>query len=336
MGRVCVEGLGTLVGYVHQSDETSLETAAAVVAGRQYGNITAAQLLEIGFTRSAITYRARTGRFFAEHRGVYSVGRPAGTALEKAAAAVLACGDGAALSHSSALSLWGLVSYWQFPLHVTTPVRRRRPGIVVHETQVLTDRDIRERQGIRVTSPARALLESARGLTRTHVARLIADACRKGLLDLDALNDMTARFSTHRGRTPLLEVFEELDAPTRSEFEDAFLAFCGDHGLPRPLVNVKVAGYEVDALFVEEQLIVQLDGWRFHRDRVNFESDRERDAQALEVGLPTVRITWGRMMGRPEREARRLTRILERRRRDLRAAVSPVSGPARRSAAARA
>jgi hypothetical protein len=88
------------------------------LARRQQGNITRAQLIRLGLGKAAIAYRARTGRLHREHRGVYSVGRPARTALERASAAVLACGRQAALSHESAFTLWGFDKRWRFPVHV--------------------------------------------------------------------------------------------------------------------------------------------------------------------------------------------------------------------------
>jgi hypothetical protein len=103
-------------------------------------------------------------------------------------------------------------------------------------------------------------------------------------------------------------------APTRSEFEDVFLPFCHRFGLPTPKLNTTVAGYEVDAYFGDERLIVELDSWEFHKDRSAFEGDRERDAATLALGIATVRITWERLIGEPEREAARLHKILELRR----------------------
>ncbi len=103
--------------------------------------------------------------------------------------------------------------------------------------------------------------------------------------------------------------------PTRSAWEDEFPAFCAEHGLPTPVMNTFVAGHEVDALFPNEKVIVELDSWAFHSDRGSFEGDRDRDADTLAAGHVTVRITWGRMRRQPAREADRLGAILESRRR---------------------
>ena len=78
-----------------------------------------------------------------------------------------------------------------------------------------------------------------------------------------------------------------------------------------------VAGYEVDALFVAERLIVELDSWDYHFDREAFERDRDRDADTLAADHETVRITWTRIEQQTAREAARLHQILELRRRRL-------------------
>ncbi|MGB9183177.1 MAG: type IV toxin-antitoxin system AbiEi family antitoxin domain-containing protein [Solirubrobacteraceae bacterium] len=288
--------------------------AIITLARRQNGLVTRAQLLDIGLGEAAIGWRCRTGRLFRVHLGVYGVGRPPLTPLERAAAAVLACGPDAALSNSCALTLWGLEKRWTAPWHVTTPAARRRPGIVVHRARGLTRTDIRVQLGIRVTSPARTMLDCAPELTERRLGRAVADARLQGLLHLGQLADVTGRFPYHPGRRALLATIEEAGAPTRSEFETAFLAFCRQFGLPRPQINAWVAGYEVDALFPAEGVIVELDSWTHHRERVSFESDRNRDADTLAAGLVTVRITWPRFTRTPRAEAKRLEAILAARR----------------------
>ena len=144
--------------------------------------------------------------------------------------------------------------------------------------------------------------------------RFINDGRRSGLITIDALDDVVRRFPLHPGAPLLREHLRNPTGPTRSEFEDAFLEFCRRFGLPTPKVNTTAAGFEVDAYFADERLIVELDGWDFHHDRGAFESDRERDATMLALGIATVRITWDRLTGEPEKEAERLLKILRMRR----------------------
>ena len=90
-------------------------------------------------------------------------------------------------------------------------------------------------------------------------------------------------------------------------FEDAFLAFCDRHELPRPEVNALVAGYEVDMLWRPQRLIAELDGRTYHTD---FERDRAKDADLLAAGHRVVRVTWRRLTRDEGREAARFERLL--------------------------
>jgi very-short-patch-repair endonuclease len=137
-------------------------------------------------------------------------------------------------------------------------------------------------------------------------------------LHAGALAELLARCPTYPGAARLRRfASEEEDAPsrpTRSELEDDFLAFCERFGLPRPLVNTVVGGYEVDAYFPDLRLIVELDSWAFHKGRRAFETDRLRDVTALANAIATVRITSERLRDQPEREAARLRSIMVARR----------------------
>ena len=75
-------------------------------------------------------------------------------------------------------------------------------------------------------------------------------------------------------------------------------------------MGAPLLGYIVDALFVDERVIVELDSREFHLDPIAFEADRERDAETLAHGFVTVRVTWQRIQQRPQREAERLHAIL--------------------------
>ena len=107
-----------------------------------------------------------------------------------------------------------------------------------------------------------------------------------------------------------------VDSPkTNSPLEDDFLEFARRYGLPMPVTNTHLLGYEIDVLYPRERVIVEIDGADFHMDRDSFERDRKRDAIMLEAGIATVRITDERMKHEPEEEARRLLEILAARRR---------------------
>jgi hypothetical protein len=146
------------------------------------------------------------------------------------------------------------------------------------------------------------------------LTRLINDSRRANLLTLEDLADIAGRNPFHSGAPLLQPHLDNPQNPTRSDGEDDFPGFCQRYGLPTPLMDTIVHGFEVDAYFPEERLIVELDGWPFHRDRDSFESDRDRDATMLMHGIPTVRVTYDRIDDMPDREAARLHSILQQRR----------------------
>jgi hypothetical protein len=290
----------------------AVDKLIAVVAGRQFGHITRAQLYALGVTRGAIEHRVVTGRLIPVYRGVYAVGSVNITPLGRATAAILACGDQAALSHGSGASLWGFYTYWDMPLEVIAPTVHTHTGIRVHRSRTLTREDITRQLGVRVTTPERTTLDIAPRLHDKRLKRVVNDARHAGYLHLDALADVLARNPTHPGAKRLRPFVETRTNPTRSPLEDDFAVFCRRYGLPAPVTNTYLFGREIDVWFPVERVIVELDGRRFHED--TFESDRDRDADMLAAGIVTVRITDKRMKQNPEREASRLNTILEARR----------------------
>ncbi len=270
----------------------------AELAARQHGHVTRSQLLSAGFNAKAIDHRLRIGRLVRRHRGVDAVGHVPPSPNARAMAAVLACGPGAALSHRAAAALWGLIR-WPETLDVTARTDRRVPGVRMHRSRSL---DVTTHYAIPVTTPARTLLDLADVLDPPSLVRAVNDARIRHLTSAHDLQALIAR-SPGRATRALMP-----DGPvTRSVFEDAFLAFLARHGLPRPEVNVRIAGYEVDMLWRPQRLVAELDGRAYHGD---FEADRERDADLLAAGLRVFRVTWRRLARAEDREAARLATLL--------------------------
>jgi very-short-patch-repair endonuclease len=263
---------------------------------------------------SSIDWRVRIGRLYRQHSGVYTVGTPPISPLEHAMAAVLACGENAALSHASALCLWGVWKRWDRPLDVIVRTDRRPKGVRVHRNR-LDARDVTRRHGIPVTTLARTLLDMAPAMPPKSLNRAVNNGRLEHRLRLDDLADVVRRHPHHGGAKKLQQVLGiATPRPTRSDFERSFPAFCRRYGLPRPEMNFPFGRHELDAFFPEERVIVELDSWEFHSSRTSFEGDREKDAATLAFGLVTVRITNERYQKTPEEEARRLQRILAQRR----------------------
>jgi very-short-patch-repair endonuclease len=62
-------------------------------------------------------------------------------------------------------------------------------------------------------------------------------------------------------------------------------------GLPRPECNVAVLGYEVDFVWSEQRVIVELDAFATHGSAFAFERDRARDRALQAAGWSVIRVT---------------------------------------------
>ena len=251
------------------------------LSGRQHGYVARRQLLALGVSRSAIA--RRTDLIVTRHKGVYAVGHAQTTPIALAHAAVLACGPDAVLSHESAAAVWGL-RRWPATPEVTVPERRSRPGVDSHRRTTVSPRDVTTNYGIRVTTVIRTIIDIEPRLNDSQLIRAIQDARVAHHLKASKLDELLLRCRRAR------ELIDPSQNPTRSKYEDDFVAWARRHGLPTPRINVKVNGKEVDALFPEERVIVELDSVEFHDDPISFRRDRRRDRGSAAHGFVTVRL----------------------------------------------
>jgi hypothetical protein len=182
---------------------------------------------------------------------------------------------------------------------------RSRPGIRVHRSRTLHADERDECDGIPVTSVARTITDVADRLGETGLRRIIDRADRLQLLDLAALE--RRRPGKALGR--VLRDYQPLPF-TRSELERVFIDLCREHAIPPPTMNTTAAELEVDALWPEHRLVVELDGYEFHRSRAAFERDRERDVQLQLAGYRVLRYTARQIARNPRAIAEQLRRVL--------------------------
>jgi predicted transcriptional regulator of viral defense system len=287
-------GLGALRTEMGtESAQPSLDARLAAVARRQYGLVTRKQLRCLGVSEHGIAERIRTRRLHRLHRGVYAVGHDALKREAHWLAAVLACGPGAVLSHASAAAHWGIRQSAAANVDVTVPARsgrRRRKGIRIHRSSRLSKEETTVHEGIATTTVARTLLDLADSLPTQALKRTIDEAEYMRLLDMTSLTAVVNGNPGRRARR-VLELVESPQEMTRSKLEQRFLELVERHGLPRPLVNAQLMGYEVDFLWPEDKVIVEVDSRAAHGTREAFERDRLRDRRLLRAGYRTVRVT---------------------------------------------
>jgi very-short-patch-repair endonuclease len=288
------EGLGALCTEMGtETDQPSLDARLAAVARRQYGVITRKQLRAVGLGEHGIAERVRTRRLIRLHRGVYALGHDALKPQARWLAAVLACGDGAVLSHASAAAHWKIRQTAAATIDVTVPVRTgrgRRKGIRVHRSGRLRDNEVTIREGIATTTVERTLLDPADALGREALKRTIDEAEYLGLLDLTSLIAVVESNPGRRGAT-LLRLAGAQPERTRTDLEASFLALVQRYGLPRPLVNAPIGEYEADFFWPAAGLVVETDGLAAHGTRTAMVRDRRRDRQLKRAGIHTMRLT---------------------------------------------
>ena len=271
-----------------------LSRAAADLAARQHGVVAARQLRELGGERGTIASWVRSGRLHRLHRGVYALGHPVLPAGGAEVAALLAFGPGAWLSHSSAAGLWRLrpPAPALVELTRTGTSLRDRPGLRLHRARTVDGGDVTSHHGVAVTTPARTLLDLAETLPFRELERALDEAQIRNLVtpaDLEALIDR----SPGRRGVALLGALAGRSATTitRSELEERFLSLVRAARLPQPETNVRLEDCEVDFLWRAAQLVVETDGYAYHRTRSAFERDRRRDLRLQRAGYRVVRIT---------------------------------------------
>lgn len=288
----------------------------AALAERQWGVVSLRQLRAIGLGRGAVASRVRTGRLLRLHRSVYAVGHRALSTEGRWMAAVLACGPDALLSHASAARLWDIRPTNAERIDVIVPRDLRgRDGVAVHRSRLLTAEDAAVVRRIPVTNVARTLLDLAAIVPTTDLERAVAQADVRGLLDGRELERTIAGADGHRGAARLARAVTSGRDLTTSELERLFLTLVRAARLPQPLVNtwLTVGGGEeikVDFLWPIQRLVVEADGYRFHRGRRAFESDRARDAQLVLAGYRPIRVTHRRLVDDPAGVVRMLRRLL--------------------------
>lgn len=286
--------------------------AVARLASLQHGVVTSAQLrYALGLTHPSVTRRLQRGGLVRLHQGAYLVGVETPSRRGEMAAAVLACGPDAAISHLAAAESHAILPQARGPLDVTAPTgRRRRGGIRTHRAH-LASRDRRIVARIPITAPARTLLDLA-ATTPGALSAALNEARLRRIIDLEALAELRGRTLGHRGWKELgrLLLAESGEGFSRSRAEGRMRELIASAGLPAPERNVRWLGHEHDFLWREIDLAVEVDSYTWHGTRDRMNADRDRDTELAAHGVQVLRITWDQLRDAPEVTARRLAAVL--------------------------
>jgi very-short-patch-repair endonuclease len=209
-------------------------------------------------------------------------------------AAVLASGPDAALSHRSAAALWGFAR--EHPDYIDVSVRRdseaRLRGVRCHRRPSLPSCEITTRLNIPLTQPVRTFLDLATVAGPKTVERGINEADRLDVIDADSLR---CALDGHPGEPGVRTLRQILDEHTfrlsDDELERLFRPLATSAGLPVPLTKQMVNDFEVDFFWPELGLVVETDGWRYHRTPSAQTRDALRFQAHTAAGLTPLRFS---------------------------------------------
>lgn len=263
------------------------DTPLARTAWGQYGYLHHDDLVALGLTREGIRWRKQRGQLLLKYRRVYALGHRPRSRESEWAAALLACGPTAVISHLDAGPLHGFLDRHYGPVHVTvTKHQRDQRGLEVHRARSL-DGQVMRRRGFLVTNPYRTLVDLGDLLDGDALLAAAQRAEHLGHVDLAKL-----RCPPGRGSAALRHVLQAVADGTRSKLEGRFLELCADAGLPRPEVNARLGRFRPDFLWRDHRFIVETDGYEAHRGRAAFERDRRRIAAFMAQGHDVLPTTW--------------------------------------------
>jgi very-short-patch-repair endonuclease len=209
-------------------------------------------------------------------------------------AAVLACGDGAVLSHRSAAELWGIGKEWEGRIDVSIPRHSRleRSGVKVRTRTTLSGRSIVRHHGIPVTTPVQTLIDLATELKLLRLERAVNEADKLDLVDPETLR---SALDDYVGMPGVAALRTMLDRHTfrlsDSDLEVLFRPLARAAAFPSPLSKHRVLGYEVDFWFPDHGLVVETDGLRYHRTPAQQARAVKRDQTHTASGLRVLRFT---------------------------------------------
>lgn len=273
------------------------------------GLITTAEAQALGMTRHMISTRVSDGILIRRHRGILAL---AGSTDRETLDLEAACRRlNAVVSHESAARLHGFsaIAIQEPSVSVYYRGTHRFPDVTVHQSTDLQNSHLVTIGSLRVTNPERTVIDLASRFSQKRLEHLVDNALAAGQVDLESLKmlfDQLAR----RGKPGVaklrrvIEIRQTGYVAPESELERKLLELIAGSGLPDPIRQfspewlVHTSG-RVDLAYVDQRLLIEADGRRWHLLEKAFEVDRERDRKAQLAGWRVLRFTWSDVVRRP-------------------------------------
>ncbi len=165
-----------------------------------------------------------------------------------------------------------------------------------------------------MTTPERTILDLVPESSTAEISRMLERMVTTLGRSPDDVHAWASRVRPARGRVKLLRALDDLAAPVvlRSELETQFRTLCQNAGLPLPETNVALGMWEVDTLWREYGVVVELDSWRWHAGKWAFHRDRRKGIALSKLGIEVLRVTWPQVRHEPNEVAEALRAALAR------------------------
>lgn len=287
-----------------------------MLARRRFGIVSRHELIEVGFSTSAVARAVAAGRLIQLHRGVYAVGHVPTDPRTHWLAATLACGPFAVLSHSSGGEHQGLLKPRSGLIDVTIQGQsgRSRSTVRIHRARLEAD-ETGVVDGIPCASPSRVILDVA--ATRPAVLEhAIKEAGGRGLLDVAEVMSLLDRYPRRHGARRIRRLLighEPIPEFTRSLLEILMYELCRREGIDCPRMNQRIAtdrgSFECDCVWFDRRLIIECDS-RWHDNPLTATDDALRDEALTLAGWRVHRLRWAQIVMAPERASHTIRHLL--------------------------
>jgi len=152
--------------------------------------------------------------------------------------------------------------------------------------------EITMRRGIPLTQPVQTFLDLVSVMGPRDLERAINEADKLDVIDADALRKALDSRLGERGVRPLRRILDEHTFRlSDDELERLFRPLAAVAGLPVPLTKHRVNKFEFDFFWPDLGLVVETDGWRYHRTPSAQSRDALRFQTHVANGLTPLRFS---------------------------------------------
>jgi very-short-patch-repair endonuclease len=226
-------------------------------------------------------------------------------------AAVLACGEGAALSHESAAAVWGIRKGGLNPIDVSIPAKRRvrLDGIRVHRRSPMPPTTTK--RALPLSRPVFTLVDLAATLETDSLEAAINEADRLNLVDPETLERALDDMPLFPGVGVMRKALARYSR-TDSNLERRFLAILRKHGIRLPATQEHLGPGRIDFHWPDLGLVVETDGLTYHRTQMQQLRDRRRDQAHTRAGRTQIRFANLQIRESPSEVAKTLEPVIDR------------------------